>query len=173
MTLTWWLATTSWSAEGAPECALDSLDPPPQQLSVAWVSPLRKRARNTAWLYVVPTRDLRAFAEGEGKGDPVRTLQWLGLRRSDRPPGRRYKVVIFDVASEHLCRPVVAAGEVGGVVACDADHAGPDGRYEGCGTATDTRTGRASIAVYRAQWQALASDGFCLLPLERFLAPAP
>jgi hypothetical protein len=174
-----WLSAVALGADG-PQCSLDALQDPPESLSVAWVSPVGKRARNAAWLYVVPTRELRAFSEGEGKGDPARTLQWLGLRKSAKPPHRTYKVVIFDTAPGELCRPVVSAeSAIAGVAPCDSDHAGPrhlrafgprngDG---GCGTTTDQRTGKAGAVVYRAQWQSLATDGFCLLPLERFLAP--
>jgi hypothetical protein len=165
------LARLAAAAE-PPVCDLSALEDPGDTLSVAWVSRLGDRARNTEWLYVVPTRDLRTFLETEARGDLVRTLQWLGLRRSAKAPKARYKVVVFDVARDQLCRPVLTTEPaVAGVRPCDEDHAGPQGDYSGCGYLTDLGSERAGGVVYRAQWQALAADGFCLLPIERFLNP--
>ncbi|MEZ4241418.1 MAG: hypothetical protein R3F59_35760 [Myxococcota bacterium] len=169
-----WLAMAGARAQecgGSPE-----LTDPGAQLSVAWISPLGKRVRGKAWLYVVPTTELRAFAAGEGKGDVVRLLQWAGVRRSARPPHRRFKVVVFDVSADQICRPVVAdgaslrEGRLEGVAPCDEDHAGPHRNYAGCGWVTDFATGAASVQTYRARWNDLAANGFCLLPLARFVA---
>jgi hypothetical protein len=163
-----WLAALSFGQT----CDASRWTAPPDAMSVAWVSRLGDRARNTEWLYVVPTADLRAFVAGDGKGDLVRTLQWLGLRRSDKPPTGRYKVVIFDTAPAELCRPVASTEPaLAGVVPCDEDHSRPRGAYDGCGALTDLRTGKPSVQVYRGQWQTLAADGFCVLPADRFLSP--
>jgi hypothetical protein len=168
-----WLAGAA-EAQDDPTCAAPPLTEPGSSLSVAWVSPLGKRARGKAWLYVVPTADLRAFAAADGK-EVVRLLQWAGVRRSSRPPRRQYKVVVFDVSADRICRPVVAApgdleaGRLAGVAPCDEDHAGPHRKYEGCGWITDLATGEPSIQAYRARWNDLAVNGFCLLPLERFV----
>lgn len=158
-------------------CSAPELTDPGSPLSVAWISPLGKRVRGKAWLYVVPTTELRAFVSGgEGQGDVARTLQWAGVRRSSKPPKRRYKVVIFDVSADRICRPVVPTaeqldgGRLVGVAPCEEDHAGPHKRYEGCGWLTDLATGQPSIQAYRARWNDLAANGFCLLPLERFVA---
>jgi hypothetical protein len=157
-------------------CESPPLADPGDTLSVAWVSPLRKRARGKAWLYVVPTAELRTFAAGEARGDVARLLQWAGIRRSSRPPTRRFKVVVFDVGADRLCRPVVpedgalVQGRLAGVSPCDEGQAGEHGKYEGCGWITDLATGRPSVEAFRAQWNDLAANGFCLLPLERFVA---
>lgn len=160
------------SAAEPPVCDLSSLTEPPEVLSVAWVSPLARRARGKAWLYVVPTAKLRAYGQ-QVDGAQGRVLQWLGMRRTSKVPSRRYKVVIFDTTRGALCRPVEPDGPSGepiqGVLPCDEDHRGPHKRYEGCGLLTDRADGKPSIEVYRAQWNALAADGFCVLPLDRFL----
>jgi hypothetical protein len=157
--------------EDYPACEAPPLTAPPSALSVAWVSPLGRRARGSSWLYVVPTADLRGFAHGEGKEQVGRTLQWLGLRKNAKNPHRRYKVVVFDTTPEELCRPLWSDDAVvDGVRVCDENRSGPDGAYEGCGWATDLSDGEPSIQVYRAQWRLLAVDGFCVLPLDRFLS---
>lgn len=161
-------------AEDIGVCDTPQLNEPPDVLSVAWVSPLAKRAKGKAWLYVVPTAALRAYGQ-EAKGDQARVLQWLGLRRTSKPPTRSYKVVIFDTEPRALCRPIeppesAPVEPMAGLLPCDEDHRGPQRRYEGCGWLTDRATGEPSIEVYRAQWNALAGDGFCVLPLDRFLA---
>ena len=163
------LAAVAFAQDDA-VCDTSGFTAPPATLSVAWVSPLRKRAGANAWLYVVPTSDLRAFAAGEGKGAAGRTLQWLGLRRTSKEPRRSYKVVVFEATADDLCRPVATTEEeLGGVRACDENRSGPDGAYDGCGFATDRADGQPSVQLYRAQWRMLSVDGFCVLPLDRFL----
>ncbi|MEQ1503732.1 MAG: hypothetical protein ABMB14_15945 [Myxococcota bacterium] len=167
-----WLVVRSAFAQATCPSTPELVAPPPA-VSVAWVSPLGRRARGKAWLYVVPTADLRAYAQDPSHPDAARVLQWLGARRSGKPPSRRYKVVVFDTRPEAICRPIRLADgadpALAGVPACDEDHAGPQGRYAGCGWATDQATGQPSIQVYRAQWNTLAANGFCLLPFDRFL----
>jgi hypothetical protein len=157
------------SAHAQDECDTSALTEPPEALSVAWVSPLRKRAGANSWLYVVSTADLRTFADAHP--DVGRTLQWLGMRRTAKAPRRQYKVVVFDTAPGELCRPVVTDQEtLAGVVTCDESRSGPDGSYVGCGLATDRATGSPSVQLYRGQWRVLSVDGFCVLPLERFVS---
>lgn len=170
-----WSVAAWYSASAAepPTCDLSALSEPPEVLSVAWVSPLAKRAKGKAWLYVVPTATLRAYGQ-QVDGNQARVLQWLGQRRKGSTPRRRYKVVVFDTERVGLCRPIIPedgreAESIAGLLPCDEDHRGPHRRYEGCGWLTDRATGKPSIEVYRAQWNALANDGFCVLPLERFL----
>lgn len=163
-------AVLSAHAQDDEICEAPPLTAPPSALSVAWVSPLGRRARAGSWLYVVPTSDLRAFAEGEGKGQVGRTLQWLGQRRTAKDPHRRYKVVVFDTSPDELCRPIVSDdATLDGVRPCDVNHAGPDGAYDGCGFATDRADAEPSVQLYRAQWRLLSVDGFCVLPFDRFL----
>lgn len=150
-------------------CEAPDLPSPAEALSVAWVSPLRRRAGADRWLVVVPTADLRDFAEGEGVG---RTLQRLGLRRRPTDPRRRWKVVVFDVPAAALCRPLRdrTPGEVvADVATCDERRSAPRGRYDGCGWLEDAADGSPSAVAYRARWRDLAPEGFCVLPMERFV----
>ena len=144
-----------------------------EALSVAWVSPLRKTVRGRTWLTLVPTSELRSWAQREGQGSVGRMLQHLGMRKRSKEPRRRYKVVVFDVRAENLCRPLgdreggVASGGLGSCVESGTrlkeDH-------DGCGRLVDTSTG-ATTAVLRARWDDVVRNGFCVLPAERFLAP--
>jgi hypothetical protein len=156
-----------WSALAAAQtCDASALDAPGATVSVAWVSPVRARAGARRWLWVVPTKELRAFAETHETG---RVLQWLGEQRKDRPPRRRWKVVVFDATPADLCRPLAddGAGDVAGVARCDERRSpGPD-RTQSCGQRLDRATGKPAVDVYRSQWASLATNGFCVLPLER------
>ena len=95
------------SAALAQTCDAPALPAPDEALSVAWVSPLRSRARADEWLVVVPTADLREYAQGAGSVG--RTLQRLGLRKRPADPRRLYKVVVFDVARTSALGPVLKA----------------------------------------------------------------
>jgi hypothetical protein len=99
----------------------------------------------------------------------VRLLQVLGLRRSNREPSRPYKVVVLDARTDDLCRPVANAtpgSPISGVVACPTSRV--PGRTHGCGHAFDAE-GTASIPVYKVRWVDASSNGFCVLPVARFL----
>lgn len=158
----------AWAISAAAQtCDASALTAPRgETISVAWVSPVRDRAGVHAWMWVVPTKDLRAFAADHDDG---RTLQWLGLRRKDTAPGRRWKVVIFDAAPADLCRPLgdEGTGDVAGVARCDVRRSPDADRRQACGQRLDRGTGKPSVAAYRAQWAPLATNGFCVLPLER------
>ncbi len=147
-------------------CDLGAFTTPAATVSVAWVSPVGRRSGARTWLWVVPTRELRAFADDQSQG---RTLQWLGLRRRDTEPRRRWKVVVFDALPTDLCRPLdgLPGDDVAGVARCD-DRRSPDpGRDQACGKRIDRGTGKPSVDAWRAQWATLATNGFCVLPLER------
>ncbi len=149
----------------ATPCEVEGLTRPEETLSVAWVSPLGKRARG--WIRVARTSDIASLGDELG-----RTLQALGLRRSERDPGRRYKVVIFDVVSDDLCRPVEGVQEgqvIAGVRACTERLAKPSSSDDACGHAIDRETDRPSVEVFHARWRDLAREGFCVLPAERFV----
>jgi len=157
------------AAEDAPRCD-DAHEAPPDALSVAWVSRLGARARAGSWLAVVPTADLRAATTG---GSVARLLQVTGHRRSSREPRRRYKVVVFDVSSDQLCRPVsgVPTGQpAAGVIACDERRSQPSRSATGCGHTVDRSTGGTGVPAYASRWSDLAGNGFCVLPAERFVA---
>lgn len=163
-----WMFLASASDEAT--CDLQALPVPAETLSVAWVSRLRRQAGARAWLSVVPTTELRAGIGGDKR--LARMLQRLGLRRSDRDPRRRYKVVVFDVPRDMLCRPIADAdfGEViDGVGVCDDGRPDPRRGTAGCGTTEDLGSDAPGLPLYRAQWSELARNGFCVLPAERFL----
>lgn len=164
----------TWAALAAePECAA-GLEAPPSELSVAWVSRLGKTVGRRGWLDVVRTADLRRLVQANG-GGVARTLQVLGMRRSAREPARRFKITVFDVRRDDLCRPVADVEEgaaVAGVGAC-ADRHGRAGRSrDGCGLTVDRSGSGPGIEVFRVRWDDAARNGFCVLPVERFLQAA-
>lgn len=153
-----------------PVCDAD-LPAPPDRVSVAWVSPLGARTGANGWLTVVPTASLRQYVASERPG-VGRLLQHLGERRRSSDPRRRYKITIFDVKSSALCRPVDGADEqsvVGGLPVCPESKAKINAAYEGCGVLVDRGTGKESLPVYKLTWADAAFEGFCVLPVERFL----
>lgn len=160
-----WLVATAL----AQDCA--KLEPPPEHLAVAWVSPVRQSAHGGTWLPVIPAADLRAFVRAESPGTG-RLLQALGVRKKTKDPKRRYKVTIFDLTSADLCRGIEGTEEgyvVDGVAACgrlDRETS----TYSGCGYTTDRADGKRGFDLYRVQWKTAAARGFCVLPLERYLA---
>jgi hypothetical protein len=150
-------------------CAqLDPLDR--ERLSVAWVSPAGQQVFHHSWLTVVPTTELQDWVAGHGNS-VTRMLQGLGLRKSFKPPARRWKVTIFEVDADTLCRPM-AEGEpgtrVGGHPVCRRNDRGVRGD-DGCGYTVDTHAGDRGLDVFRIQWRDAAATGFCVLPADRFL----
>jgi len=144
-----------------------------EALSVAWVSPLRKTVRGRTWLTLVPTAELRAWAQSEGQGSVGRLLQHMGMRKRSKEPRRRYKVVVFDVRAENLCRPVgdrEGGVETSGLASCVESGTRLKEAHDGCGRVSDTQSD-ATTAVLRARWDDVVRNGFCVLPAERFLAP--
>jgi len=136
------LFAISVAAARVPDVCLTAEAPEPgRTISVAWVTPLRRRASNHKFLEVVPTAELRRTATTDAS--LARTLQRLGMRRSSREPDRRYKVVVFDAPTDQLY---------------------------GCGATVDHATDGAGLPLYGATWATLASDGFCVLPAARFVA---
>ncbi len=161
----------------AAEGACEPLAVPPEAVQVAWISPVRQRARAGTWLAVVRVADLRTWIRTRAP-DQERLLQGLGIwgRRGGGPfRHRRWKVTVFDVRTALLCRPVEYATEVDtvdGVPACPST--GQTGvRYDtGCGTTVDTATGAPGLDLFRIRWRDAAASGFCVMPLERFLSGA-
>lgn len=153
----------------------------PEVMQVAWVAPLGRRVGAATSLEVVRVSDLRALARTSG-GDVGRLLQGLGiLGRKARPARveRGWQVVIFDVERDWLCRPVedgVPGEVVGGVTTCDDPDLRPRPGHRkgwtGCGYTLDTGASTRGLDVFRVEWQAAASNGFCLMPVDRFLAGA-
>ena len=153
----------------ADECAAPN--PVSGGLQVAWISPVRKRARSKKPLQVVRVGDLRAWVEDEG-ADQTRVLQGLGQVK--KKPGwrakRRYKVTLFDVNPGDLCRAIedVPVGtDVAGVAACDELKTVRG--ESSCGWTVDTVTEARGLDTYRISWAEASVRGFCVFPLERFL----
>ncbi|MBX2800056.1 MAG: hypothetical protein KTR31_20430 [Myxococcales bacterium] len=169
------LIATAWAALAAPPevtCSHDQLPPIGDSLSVAWVSPMGKRVGGATWVSVVATSDLTTFARGED-ASIKRLLEVLGLRAAGRKrPARKYKVVVFDVARDTLCRPVADAAfgsTLAGVGVCDDGRPHPRKGTDDCGFTLDTATAGAGLPVFRARWSDLAQHGFCVLPADRYL----
>lgn len=160
--------------------ACQSLAEVPNDLQVVWVSPMGRRVKRGAQVEVVRLQDLRKFVV-ENKADEARVVQALGMaprwggRRAERP----YKVVIFDVRADWMCRPVdgqVPGAEMNGVVACDgrsggrAYQHGPG--FTGCGYTLDTGASTRGLDVFRVRWSDASAGGFCTMPLSRFIKGA-
>lgn len=150
----------------------------PESLQVAWISPASKSVGMNGWVEAVRVADLRAWVREHGK-DKVRLLRGLGMvggRAGKWASKRPYKVTIFDVKREWLCRPIDEAepGTISGsVTVCEEKQQrglwGHKKGYTGCGYIEDTQTSARSLDVVRLRWADASSWGFCVLPLERFL----
>lgn len=163
-----WFLGLALAKEPAP-CV--GLEPPPQTLSVAWVSPIKKRTGSRHWLLVTPTIELRQKLEPQ---DNVgRLLQLLGMRKRAKIPKTPYKVVVFEVDAALMCRPLegyLPYEEVTGIPVCPGSYGRATPRYSGCGYSTDWATEERGVDLYRVQWRDAVRGGFCVLPAERFLS---
>ena len=166
-----WLGLSA--ANAAPTCG--DLNPVPDALQVAWVSPVARTVRAGTWLDVVRVQDLRALAQTVQRS-PVRLLQGLGLVRGSgkgRAAKKDYKVTIFDVRATWLCRPIgvdTADRMISGVAVCaDGQKVTPRRADSGCGYTRDTATDGRGLDVYKVRWRDASSGGFCVMPLQRFL----
>lgn len=147
----------------------------PDTLQVAWVSRLGARAGAHTALAVVRVADLRRLIESSDR-DATRVLRALGLLGKRGEARGAWKVTIFDVKREWLCRPVEGPQEatIAGVAACPDDlqrgAPGIRGRaWSGCGYLLDTASGARTLDVFRIEWESAVAWGFCVLPLRRFL----
>ena len=92
-----------------------------------------------------------------------------------------YKITIFDVEKDRMCRPVNDQEEgsiLQGLGVCEAKKSRPDTHYSrygytGCGYAYNTQKEKRGFDVYRIDWSDASTWGFCVLPLDRFLAGRP
>lgn len=158
------------SAQDIPTC--EPLAPLEREtLSVAWVSPLQGRVFGNQWITVVPTADLQAWVRDQ-QADLGRLLQGLGLKKRYSAPAMHWKVTIFEVSPDDLCRPVEhgAPGDrLAGHVICSKGSKGVSGAYDGCGYTTDRADDTRGVDVFSLRWRDAAAAGFCVLPAERFL----
>lgn len=150
--------------------------PVPETFQVAWVSKLGAHVGAGSAIEVVRVTELRRLVETRGR-DATGVLQALGLvgkkARGD------WKVVVFDVKREWLCRPAesVPGDDLSGVATCEAgwQRRGRGARarsYSGCGYLLDTVTQARTLDSFRVDWQTASTWGFCVLPLQRFLEGA-
>jgi hypothetical protein len=144
---------------------------PPDTQSVVWVSRLGKTVRAGARLRVVPVSALRKAAKKKAM-TPGRVLQLMGNRKKARSPKRPWKVTIFEASSGALCRPLEGDETVfiDGLPACSRRESKPSREDTGCATTVDRASGKPGLELYRASWRQLAPQGFCVMPLERFVA---
>jgi hypothetical protein len=148
-----------------------TLDPVADHVQVAWVSRAPAHVGLHGEVVVVTTRELLEIAAARGK-DPVATLRALGVR----DPGGSWKVTVFDVDRAELCRPVEGEGSLEGLNRCDHPRR-PRGvrprSWSGCGYLLDATDGTRTADVYGIEWADAADQGFCVLPLSRFLQGPP
>ncbi|MEC7987426.1 MAG: hypothetical protein VX278_19815 [Myxococcota bacterium] len=165
--------------KGANACDA-SFSATPESFQVAWVSPLNQ----TVWLpndriEVVPLFELRQWVH-DSKADAKGLLHHLGMlsRKSKKKiKASDYKITIFDIRRENLCRPI--ENEEPGRLFSDipvclekenkSKSWGHRHGYTGCGYAIDTKTSTRSVDVYRIRWADASSQGFCVFPMQRFL----
>ena len=170
-----WLMALMGLAHGQTCGAVQAI---PESIQVAWVSPVGARVGMNGWVETVRVADLRSWVRQNGT-DQVRLLKGLGMVRAKGgkwAAKRSYKITIFDVKREWLCRPIEGA-EPGtlerDVSVCEEkQHKGLWGHkrgYTGCGYIEDTLAGTRSLDAYRIRWGDASRWGFCVLPLERFL----
>lgn len=72
-------------------------------MSVAWVSPLRKRVGGKKELVVFPTREVTAWLAEHPGTTTGQLLRHLGLRDRKKEPRRPWKVTVFEVDTAELC----------------------------------------------------------------------
>lgn len=158
-----WLLGTALAAPAA--CDVSDLTAPGDHVQAVWISPVRRSTRANQPVRVVLVDDLRGFVDDE-KADQTRVLQALGLvgRRAGWRSNRLYKVTLFEVAGEELCRPL-KGHEPGAVITgarvCD--------RSRSCGWTDDHLTGERGLPTYEIPWRDAARWGFCVAPLELYV----
>lgn len=153
-----------------PQDALAELPTPEDRLAVAWVAPWRRRPHGR--VAVVPTVELRDWLKDQDPWWTGRTLQWLGVRRRNRDPSRRYQVRVMEVHKEDLCRPIRGmekGTDVAGIGACGVRDLGPSRSTDGCGRTLDRRTGKPGATRYAIDLSRVSSRGYCVVPLDRYI----
>jgi hypothetical protein len=148
------------------------VDPVPDTLQVAWVSRANDRVGALGEMTVVRSAALQELVAARGR-DATAVLHALGLLAPRREAEDGWKIVLFDVPREALCRPT--EGDTVGVPRCDdAARLGVHPKaWTGCGYLQDVVSGERTLDVFHVEWAEATSQGFCLLPLPRFLAGRP
>lgn len=167
--ISWLLLTQIAAADST--CA--SVDPVASRTQVVWFSPNWESSGSRRALEVYELTDVQAWIERTGP-NKTRLLQKLGQIGSRGWWGGwvEWKVVIFDVESSSLCRPIrdgVEGELIGGVRVCEPRLNRGGARFTGCGYSKDTLTGGRGLDQFRIPWSVASQWGFCVMPLERLL----
>jgi hypothetical protein len=125
---------------------------------------------------VVRSGPLQQLVHDKG-GDATAVLRGMGLVGPKGDGDGRWKVTLFDVRREWLCRPMEGGpgALTAGVAVCDHPRRGGIHRkaWTGCGYLTDVVTRLRTLDVFRIDWPTATTEGFCLLPFARFLHGRP
>ncbi len=147
-------------------------------VQVAWISPLRQTVGAKTMISVVRTADFRALVGAKDR-DATAILRAVGMLGPKQKVGKDYKITLFDVKAEWLCRPIpgVEGEVVGGLRRCEEKHQDRDASthpkaWTDCGYLVDVLSGKRTLDLYRLEWSAAATWGFCVMPLQRFLEGA-
>ena len=165
------LLLSLWSAPSlAQNTCTTEFDVPPDYVSVAWVAPVGKDVWFNGQIDVVRTSDLAEHLNQSSSPTVSRILQILGLRKSGKDPWRRYMVTIFDVPADLLCRAVdnEEVTTLSGIKTCKKPGRTTKKKMP-CGYAVDRTTGLRTVDRFRIRWNDAASNGFCVLPAQRYL----
>jgi hypothetical protein len=160
--------------------ACKELSEVPSSTQVAWISRRTRRVPSGKVIEVVRVSDLRAWIRDNG-ADETRMIQGLGMapRKGGFASRFEYKITIFDVQAEWLCRPIpdgTDGSDSYGVAVCGESDAKPLGHHKpgftGCGYTLDTAASNRGLDVFRIRWSEASAWGFCVMPLDRFIAGA-
>ena len=157
---------------------VSTLYAPPETFQVAWISPVGKSVWSNETIEVVPMKDLRLWVH-ENKATPSDVLAYLGMRSAKAKEAQAidYKITIFDVHRDTLCRPIKGAepgSTQSNIAVCLEKEQKPKSwahrhGFTGCGYAVSSKTNQRSLDVYRVRWMDASTMGFCVFPLGRFL----
>ncbi len=148
-----------------PTCTALAPLPQGELVPMAWVTRAGVRVGWDGVIEVTDAAALRAWAQG-ADADVGRLLQRLGQRRKPVTPRRPWKV-----PPASLCRPqqgLKAGEDAAGAPACARPRL--PGRDDGCGRAFDRAEAAPEVTLWRVRWSDAAARGFCVLPLDRWLA---
>ena len=173
----------------------------PDMMQVAWISPVTEQVWSSEDIEVVRLYDVQVWLsqQDQDKGKAVDLLLELGMlpkRKEDKKiDPTDYKITIFDVHTDILCRPVDVQSQfpqsvaveiiektepkpldvvIEGIPICankshKPNHLYSRHGYTGCGYTWNPSTDSQGFDVYRVEWKEASRAGFCVFPLERFL----
>lgn len=163
----------------ASEPTCGEMTEPPEVFQVAWITPINERAWPSEHIEVVRFVDFRLWARDEAP-DTKTVLHAMGMlseRTRREVEANDFKITIFDVKRDWLCRPIKSFDEgalVEGIPIChtrEQRQASWSRRFgfTGCGTISNTEPQASSFEVYRIPWNEAITWGFTTMPLDRFL----